>query len=111
MRMQLHTRLRLSKLPTTGGKGKGKGKAPAPASPEASSDSDDIYATHLTTSESEGEHQDPQTLASDNDELVAAQRAELLYKKIHDPSRIRTPQPTTSSPPVLEQAIVLAPPV
>uniref|UniRef100_M1DNT6 Integrase core domain containing protein n=1 Tax=Solanum tuberosum TaxID=4113 RepID=M1DNT6_SOLTU len=48
-----------TKLPTTGGKGKGKGKAPAPASAEVSSDSDGIYATHLTTSESEGEHHDP----------------------------------------------------
>ncbi|WMV32880.1 hypothetical protein MTR67_026265 [Solanum verrucosum] len=37
---------------TSGGKGKGKGKAPA--SPEACSDSDDIYTTHLPTSESEG---------------------------------------------------------
>uniref|UniRef100_M1DDJ5 Putative plant transposon protein domain-containing protein n=1 Tax=Solanum tuberosum TaxID=4113 RepID=M1DDJ5_SOLTU len=45
-----------TKLPTTSGKEKGKGKAPA--SPEANSDSDAIYATHHTTSESEGEHQE-----------------------------------------------------
>lgn len=28
-------------------------------SPEASSNNDSIYVTHVTTSESEGEHQDP----------------------------------------------------
>uniref|UniRef100_M1DX74 Integrase core domain containing protein n=1 Tax=Solanum tuberosum TaxID=4113 RepID=M1DX74_SOLTU len=56
------TKSKATKLPTIGGKGKGKGKAPAPApaSLEASSDIDDIYATHLTTSKSEGEHQEHQ---------------------------------------------------
>ncbi|KAK4737595.1 hypothetical protein R3W88_001292 [Solanum pinnatisectum] len=93
----------------TGGKGKGKRKAPP--SPEASSDSDGIYATYLTTSKSEGEHQEPQNVASDDKELVEAQRAKLRSKRMNDPSNIRTPHPTTSSPPVPAQAMVLAPPV
>uniref|UniRef100_M1DN93 Integrase core domain containing protein n=1 Tax=Solanum tuberosum TaxID=4113 RepID=M1DN93_SOLTU len=67
------SRGKTTKLPTSGGKEKSKGKPPA--SPEASSDSDGIYTTHLTTSKSEGEHQEPQISASDDDELVAAQRA------------------------------------
>uniref|UniRef100_M1DUG4 Putative plant transposon protein domain-containing protein n=1 Tax=Solanum tuberosum TaxID=4113 RepID=M1DUG4_SOLTU len=45
---------------TTSGKGKGKGKAPIAESPEVSSDSEGVYATHLTTFESEGEQYDPQ---------------------------------------------------
>uniref|UniRef100_M1DWS2 Putative plant transposon protein domain-containing protein n=1 Tax=Solanum tuberosum TaxID=4113 RepID=M1DWS2_SOLTU len=49
-------RVKVTKLPTTGGKGKGKGKVPSPASLETSSDNDEIYATHLTTSDSKGEH-------------------------------------------------------
>uniref|UniRef100_M1DWV4 Integrase core domain containing protein n=1 Tax=Solanum tuberosum TaxID=4113 RepID=M1DWV4_SOLTU len=68
------SRVKETKLPTTGGKGKGKGKAHAPASPEASSDSEGIYATHLTTSESVGENQDPQAAISEpeDDELLLA---------------------------------------
>uniref|UniRef100_M1DFC5 Integrase core domain containing protein n=1 Tax=Solanum tuberosum TaxID=4113 RepID=M1DFC5_SOLTU len=86
------------KFPTSGGLGKGKGKAPA--SPEASSDSDGIYATHLTTSESEGEHQEQQiaTYEPEDDELLVAQRAELRSKRINDLSRIKTPQATTTAP-------------
>lgn len=97
------------KLPTTGGKGKGKSKAPA--SPEASSNSDGIYTTHLTTSESEGEYQEPQTVAFEDDELVAAQRVELRSKRMNDLSRVRTPQATTTPPLVPAQEVVLAPPV
>jgi len=97
------------KLSTTGGKDKGKGKASELS--EASSDSDGIYATYLTPSEGEDEHQEPQTIEFEDDELFIAQRTELRSKKRHDPSRIRNPQPTTSTPPVPEQAMVLAPPV
>uniref|UniRef100_M1DLM0 Uncharacterized protein n=1 Tax=Solanum tuberosum TaxID=4113 RepID=M1DLM0_SOLTU len=80
------SRSKATKLPATGGKGKGKGKAPAPASPEISSDSDEIYSIHLTTSESEGEHQDPRATTSE-------------------------PADATASPPASAQAVVLTPPV
>uniref|UniRef100_M1DUX4 Uncharacterized protein n=1 Tax=Solanum tuberosum TaxID=4113 RepID=M1DUX4_SOLTU len=65
---------RATKLPTIGGKGKGKGKAPVPASSKDSSDSEGIYATHLTTFETENEHQDPQatTSESEDNELLSA---------------------------------------
>jgi len=64
-----------TKLPITGGKGMSKEKAPA--SPEVIFDSDDIYTTHLTSSKSKGELQETKIAASDDDDLVAAQRAEL----------------------------------
>uniref|UniRef100_M1DGN1 Polyprotein protein n=1 Tax=Solanum tuberosum TaxID=4113 RepID=M1DGN1_SOLTU len=86
-----------------------KGKSPAPASPEASSDNDDIYATHITTSENEGEQQEHQAATfKPEEELLAAQRAELRSKRMNDPSRIRTPQ-ATITPPAPAQAVVLAP--
>uniref|UniRef100_M1DUH9 Integrase core domain containing protein n=1 Tax=Solanum tuberosum TaxID=4113 RepID=M1DUH9_SOLTU len=96
------SRGKATKLPTTGGKGKGKGKEPA--SPEANSDSDGIYATHFTTSESEGVHQEQQAANSKpgDDELLVAERAELRSKRMNDPSRIRTPQATTTPPPTPE---------
>uniref|UniRef100_M1DHV3 Putative plant transposon protein domain-containing protein n=1 Tax=Solanum tuberosum TaxID=4113 RepID=M1DHV3_SOLTU len=103
------SRGKATKLSTTGGKGKVKGKASELS--EASSDSDGIYATYLTPSKGEDKHPEPQTTESEDDEFVIAQRAELLPKKRNDPSRIRNPQPTTPTPPVLEQAMVLAPPV
>uniref|UniRef100_M1DA40 Putative plant transposon protein domain-containing protein n=1 Tax=Solanum tuberosum TaxID=4113 RepID=M1DA40_SOLTU len=86
------TKAKATKLPTTGGKGKGKGKAHAPTSSEVSSNSERVYATHLTTSESEGEHQDPwaTTYEPEDDELLMAQSAELRSKSMHDPSRIRS---------------------
>uniref|UniRef100_M1DIM7 Integrase core domain containing protein n=1 Tax=Solanum tuberosum TaxID=4113 RepID=M1DIM7_SOLTU len=46
--------------------------------------------------------EEPQISASDDDELVAAQRVELRSKKMNDPSRIRNPQPSISSPPIPE---------
>uniref|UniRef100_M1DAG8 Uncharacterized protein n=1 Tax=Solanum tuberosum TaxID=4113 RepID=M1DAG8_SOLTU len=70
-----------TKLPTKGGKGKGKGKYPAAASTEVSSDSEGVYTTHLTTSKSEGEQQDPQAVRSEpeNDQLLLAQRGPGVY--------------------------------
>uniref|UniRef100_M1DSR6 Uncharacterized protein n=1 Tax=Solanum tuberosum TaxID=4113 RepID=M1DSR6_SOLTU len=105
------SKVKATKLPTTGGKGKGKGKAHAPASPEVSSDSDEILAIHLTIYESEGEHQDPRATTSEHedDQLLSAQIAKLRSKRLNDPSRIRTPQATTS-PPASAQAVVLEQP-
>uniref|UniRef100_M1DBQ5 Integrase core domain containing protein n=1 Tax=Solanum tuberosum TaxID=4113 RepID=M1DBQ5_SOLTU len=76
---------------------------------KASSGSAGIYATYLTTSESEGEHQEHQDATSEpEDELLATHRAELRSKRMNDPSRIRTPQGnTTSSAP--EHTMVPAP--
>uniref|UniRef100_M1DFJ7 Integrase core domain containing protein n=1 Tax=Solanum tuberosum TaxID=4113 RepID=M1DFJ7_SOLTU len=67
------SKAKATKLSITGGKRHGKGKAPTPASSEVSSDSDRIYATHLTTSKSEGEHQDNQAaISKPEDELLSA---------------------------------------
>uniref|UniRef100_M1DZV2 Integrase core domain containing protein n=1 Tax=Solanum tuberosum TaxID=4113 RepID=M1DZV2_SOLTU len=79
---------------------------------KASSDSDDIYATHLTTSESEGEHHDLRATNSNpkDGDLLAAQRAELRSKRMNDSSRIRTPQATTTSS-APAQVVVLTPPL
>uniref|UniRef100_M1DIY7 Putative plant transposon protein domain-containing protein n=1 Tax=Solanum tuberosum TaxID=4113 RepID=M1DIY7_SOLTU len=91
--------------------GKGRGKEKAPESPEVSSDSDGTYVTHLNAYEGENEHQEHQFVASHDDESIIARRAELRSKKMNHPSRIRTPQATTSPPSVPEQATVLAPPI
>uniref|UniRef100_M1DXI0 Uncharacterized protein n=1 Tax=Solanum tuberosum TaxID=4113 RepID=M1DXI0_SOLTU len=105
------SRAKATKLHTTGGKGKGKGKAPT--SLEASSDSDGIYVAHLTTSKSEGENQEHEAATSEheNDELVAAHRAEMRSKRMNDPSMIRSSQATTTPHRAPAQAVVLAPPV
>lgn len=44
-----------------------------------------------------GDNQEPQISTSDDDEFVAARRAELRFKYMNDPSRIRTPK----QPPLL----------
>lgn len=76
-------------------------------SPEHRSDSDDIYATDLTASEREGEHQKHQSITFEDDELILEQRVELRYKRMNDPSMIRNPRPTTP-PLAIEQAVILA---
>uniref|UniRef100_M1D945 Uncharacterized protein n=1 Tax=Solanum tuberosum TaxID=4113 RepID=M1D945_SOLTU len=105
------SRAKATKLSTTGGKGKSKGKASV--SPKASSDSDGIYFAYLTSSESEGENHENQgaTSAPEEDESLAAQRAELRSKGMNDPSRIRTHQDTTTPLSAPAQVVVLVPPV
>uniref|UniRef100_M1DQ96 Putative plant transposon protein domain-containing protein n=1 Tax=Solanum tuberosum TaxID=4113 RepID=M1DQ96_SOLTU len=60
-------------------------------------------ATKLPTTDPWAINSEPE-----DDELQATQRAELRSERINDPSRIRTPQATTT-PFTLAQAVVLAP--
>uniref|UniRef100_M1E158 Uncharacterized protein n=1 Tax=Solanum tuberosum TaxID=4113 RepID=M1E158_SOLTU len=96
------SRNKATKLSTTGRKGKGKDKTVKLS--DASSDSTGFYTNDRTTYDSE-------SMGSDEDELMEAQRNDLRSKQLNYPSRIRNPLSTTSTPPVLEEAIVLAPPV
>lgn len=88
------SRAKTTKSPTTGGKVKGKGKEPT--TPESNFDSDGIYATHLTTYESDSKHQEHQIATSKTeDELLATLRVELRSKSLNYPSRITIPQTTS----------------
>lgn len=73
--------------------------------------SDGIYATLLTTSDSEGEHYEPQIVDFMDDELIATQRAELRSERMNNPSRIKNPLPTATSPPIVEQYVVPTSPI
>uniref|UniRef100_M1DTG7 Uncharacterized protein n=1 Tax=Solanum tuberosum TaxID=4113 RepID=M1DTG7_SOLTU len=95
-------RAMVSKPPPERGKDKVKGPV-QPTLMEESFDSEGVYATHLTSSESEG-HSEGSSPASfsepKDDHLLQARKAELRSKSMNDPSRISVP-PLPLQPPAL----------
>uniref|UniRef100_M1DBM8 Integrase core domain containing protein n=1 Tax=Solanum tuberosum TaxID=4113 RepID=M1DBM8_SOLTU len=75
--------------------GKGKGKEPVVPTPAVeSSDSEGIYATHLTTFDSEGNSGDSSSISASepkDDQTLQTRRAELLSKAMHDSARMPVP--------------------
>ncbi|WMV18938.1 hypothetical protein MTR67_012323, partial [Solanum verrucosum] len=105
------SRASVTKLHAKGVKGKGNGPMQA-TEVEGSSDSEGVYATYLTTSESEGHFEgiSPVSVSDpEDDQLLQARRAELRSKSMNDLSRIPVP-PTPLFSPAPAQTVVHAPP-
>ncbi|WMV18944.1 hypothetical protein MTR67_012329 [Solanum verrucosum] len=99
--------------PPIGGKGKSKGPIERTPS-EESSDSMGIYATHLTTSESEDNSGDrsPASASEPKDnQTLKTRRAVLHSKSLHDPARIPVPPMPPLPPAQTAEQVPLVPPV